>query len=245
MNGIIDILILCLLVTVCFLSGFSKEKDDAVELSERQRKKRSLKGLLYMICIPLGFYVLSPQLFDKPDFEKLGKGIVLGDILIDIVTIMVTTHLLLELLPDRARKKLGLERNAEKERETIGFKRLPKNNSDLLLLTLFLLIAALVEELICRQFMFYSFNRVFNWKGDMLVIVSSVLFTLAHQLDLRKTSVLFFSGLVLGKLYQQTGSIWCPAIVHFLINFPIVLIAARRIRRLKSSKQQDLHPSDS
>ncbi|MES2332432.1 MAG: CPBP family intramembrane glutamic endopeptidase [Bacteroidota bacterium] len=236
MNCIFDILILCLLVAGCLVSGFSKEKNDIVELTEQQKKKKRIKGLLYMTSVLLGFYILSPRLFAKPDFEKLGKGIIIGNTLIDIITVMVTTHLVLELLPDRLRKKFGFERSEEDEKDTIGFKKLPENNKDLLLLTLFLAIAALFEELVCRQFMFYSFNRVFNWRGDVLVIVSSAFFTLAHKLDLRKSTVLFFSGLILAKLYQQTGSIWFPAVVHFLMNFPIVLIAARRIRRLKAEK---------
>lgn len=85
-----------------------------------------------------------------------------------------------------------------------------------------ILVAPVAEEIFFRGFVFGGLNRRFGfWPA---VLISAVLFSLAH-IELYKLIPIFFFGLLVAWLYYKTGSIWASALVHFINNSVAVGVA--------------------
>lgn len=85
-----------------------------------------------------------------------------------------------------------------------------------LLLNLFIIavLPALLEEAVFRGCVL----RVLRPFGDgFAVCISAILFGLMHG-NIRQVPFAIIVGLVLGKLYVSTNSIWFPVLVHFINN---------------------------
>ena len=85
-----------------------------------------------------------------------------------------------------------------------------------LLLNLFIIavLPAVLEEAVFRGCVL----RVLRPFGDgFAIIVSAVLFSLMHG-NIRQIPFAFIVGLILGRLYVITNSLWLPMIVHFINN---------------------------
>ncbi len=225
MKGIIDIIVLCILVFFSLISHFEKDKSGEQPPSKKDR----LKFILLTIGFLLVLYLLSPALYQKPDFTKLGKGFLVSDEIFNYIMIAIFTPLILFLLPQSLRKKFQLDRD-DKDLLT-GLRRLPGTHREFIFFVLFILAAALFEELIFRQFLFYSLNSIFGLRGDWLLIISSIFFMLAHKYKPRHMLGVFIAGLVLGKIYQHTESIFYPTLLHFVANLPVIISAMRRLNK--------------
>jgi membrane protease YdiL (CAAX protease family) len=75
------------------------------------------------------------------------------------------------------------------------------------------LLAPIVEELVCRAFLYRAFERQYGWFAAMLA--SSAVFGLFHP----HFGAAFASGIVFVCLLRRTGSLWAPISVHAFTNF--------------------------
>jgi len=76
-------------------------------------------------------------------------------------------------------------------------------------------VAPVAEEIFFRGFLYTGLRaRWGKWAG---LIITSLLFSLMHVLPGVLVPI-FFMGLILGWLYERTGSIWPAVIVHGLNN---------------------------
>lgn len=103
---------------------------------------------------------------------------------------------------------------------------LPFNGSEFLMVTLFLLVAALCEEIIFRGFfmkMMQKYIGVF-WA----VILSSLIFSLFHVFNPNVTIVglleIFLAGIAMAYAYFKTGNIWFVTVMHFAWNYVQTLL---------------------
>jgi membrane protease YdiL (CAAX protease family) len=80
-------------------------------------------------------------------------------------------------------------------------------------LVLATVVAPLIEELVCRCFLYRALERQYGWFVAMLG--SSAVFGLLHP----HFAAAFTSGLVFACLYRRTGSLWAPIAVHSFFNF--------------------------
>jgi len=76
--------------------------------------------------------------------------------------------------------------------------------------------AGLMEEMLCRGFVFYYLATFLKISSPVLIVlVSATLFGLAHIYQGWKTAAgPALAGVILGSLYQYTGSLVLPIIVH-------------------------------
>lgn len=97
-------------------------------------------------------------------------------------------------------------------------------------IALTVLLAPVVEEILYRGVLFSGIGAKSKFWGYLL---STVLFAFSHVYQamiysfdpmLFLTMALYLpSGLVLANIYERSGTIWCPIIVHMAINFTVVL----------------------
>ncbi|XP_010276955.1 PREDICTED: uncharacterized protein LOC104611555 isoform X3 [Nelumbo nucifera] len=81
------------------------------------------------------------------------------------------------------------------------------------------ILAPLCEETIYRGFLMTSLTK---WLPVPLsIIVSSIVFTLAHQSPGKSTEILIF-GVVLGLVYAQTRNLLAPIIMHACWNLGVI-----------------------
>ena len=110
--------------------------------------------------------------------------------------------------------------------DLIETRPLPFNGSEFLMVTLFLFVAALCEEIIFRGFfmkMMQKYVGVF-WA----VILSSLIFSLFHVFNPNVTIVglleIFLAGIAIAYAYFKTGNIWFVTVMHFAWNYVQTLL---------------------
>jgi membrane protease YdiL (CAAX protease family) len=74
------------------------------------------------------------------------------------------------------------------------------------------ILAPLVEELVCRRVIFAAFRRrrSFVWAA----LASAAIFAVPHAYSTIGTSVVMWTGLVTAWAYDRTGSLWPSLLVH-------------------------------
>ena len=109
--------------------------------------------------------------------------------------------------------------------ESLGVKQVQdtvelfQKNEDVVVLVLMgvtaVIVAPICEEVVFRGYL-YPVLKKFNglWVG---AVVSALIFSAAHG-SMSALLPLFIFGLALVYLYERTGSIWAPMVVHFLFN---------------------------
>ena len=75
--------------------------------------------------------------------------------------------------------------------------------------------APILEEILCRGFLFGAFNR--RWGVKLSILLSALFFGLIH-FDLATAVVATVAGIILGVLYVRTSSIFASMIVHAINN---------------------------
>ena len=91
----------------------------------------------------------------------------------------------------------------------------------------------LLEELIFRQVAFYAVHATLGLRGDYLLVCTALLFASGHWYQgVPGLFSSFWAGLILGKLYQYSGTLWYPVALHMGINMTVVALAAQHIRDL-------------
>lgn len=79
-----------------------------------------------------------------------------------------------------------------------------------------ILVAPIIEEIICRKFILGSISQSSIWIG---LILSTTIFVLLHfQFNLLDVIFLTIYGLILGVCYIKTNSVINPILIHMMIN---------------------------
>ncbi len=80
---------------------------------------------------------------------------------------------------------------------------------------------AIIEEIVIRGYVYYVLNETLGW--SMAVVVSSVIFALAHLIRPNRIPLVFtinalFFGLLTGVCRYVTGGLWLPIGLHLAWN---------------------------
>lgn len=108
----------------------------------------------------------------------------------------------------------------------IEVKEAPLNLRELGIVSVFLFIAALSEELMFRGYFMNMMEKYLNrfWT----IILSSILFSLFHifnpNLSLVAMLEIFSAGVVMAYAYAQTKNIWFVTVLHFSWNYAQTLL---------------------
>ncbi|WP_197276042.1 CPBP family intramembrane glutamic endopeptidase [Mangrovimonas sp. TPBH4] len=168
------------------------------------------------------------------DFEAIGKGILIDkSIFISMISVF-TVPFIISFLPWNN----SVPKDMVNVKELMGapIEKLPSSIKELWLFFGFIVVGVVFEELICRQFLFFAINKTLGLGGDLLVIVTAILFSIGHWYQGWKgvlgTLVL---GLVFGKALLVTENIMVPIILHFLNNLTVVHLSYKRIKAIKQA----------
>lgn len=228
---IIEILILVILIGYPLLLWIfgKKASEKKIDVS-----RFYLKDILLSLFTLLLFFIIDPKIYDKLDFEKIGKGMVITSNIFFGVTSIFFIPFFLAFIP----KNNLHPKDASQAKEIFGFpvNLMPGNSRELLLFTVYIVTGVFFEELFCRQFIFYALNTTLHLHGDIILLVSSALFAIGHQSKKIKEFILFFIlGLILGKAFQYTGNLFYPIVLHLFLNLTIVVLAFRRMKDTKNT----------
>jgi membrane protease YdiL (CAAX protease family) len=83
------------------------------------------------------------------------------------------------------------------------------------------ILAPMIEELVFRGFLFAGLRK--QYRLSTATIVSGAIFGAIH-LQPFAFPPLFLLGVILALLYERTGSLWAPILMHFCVN-ALALIA--------------------
>jgi membrane protease YdiL (CAAX protease family) len=196
-----------------------------------------LQDIFFRCGLLLVVFLLNTTIFRPLDFEVLGKGISLGDYFVSNFYGILITPFILAFTPWGHYPK-----NLETATQMFGcpVNLLPGNNKELFVFFLFIVAGVLFEELYFRQVAFYILNATLHLQADNLLLLTAALFSFGHLYQgIGGLISSFIVGLILGKIYQYTGSLYQPIFLHLCMNMTIVLLAFRRIVDLKKSSKKD------
>lgn len=168
----------------------------------------------YTFCIIIAVILLFTYLQDKNlkslNFKKIGFS---------EIKIIIICYLTLELSMDFIFQPL-VSRIFNEPADYSSFKIL-EGNPKMYLKWLFnmWISAAIGEELLFRGFAFSQLKRVFGEKKILLVVLSSILFSLPHLYQgISGLVMTFLFGLTFGFIYLKFKNIWINIIIHGLID---------------------------
>jgi membrane protease YdiL (CAAX protease family) len=236
MEKILDIFLFCLLLFMPVAGHLVKFLPKKTKKDKQKNLKRGflLSSFSYSVFLLIVF-LIAPHLYARPDMALIGKGVLISEDLESLAVTVCLTPLILAIFP--LQKLFGVKKDiGEEEGELFGEKmdELPAKYKEFYPYLLFMVVAVVFEELVFRQFMFISFNRVLHLRGDVLVIITTILFMAAH--DYKKPMqiiAILFAGLLLGKLYLHTETVLYPIGVHLLMNIPQAVLVFKHIRKHK------------
>lgn len=202
------------------------------EKKPKQKNLFYLKDVIFPIIFLMTIYLLVPAFFNKPDFDKIGRGILIDRDLIRDISLIFFIPFLLSLTP----WNIYYPKNISEAKELFGYpvSLLPNNTKEFFFFNIYIITGVIFEELFCRQFLFFAFYETLNFKGDVLLIISSALFAVGHIYQGWKgvlTSLLL--GLIYGKIFQISGTIFYPIVLHLCLNLTVSVLGFKRIKDLK------------
>ena len=73
---------------------------------------------------------------------------------------------------------------------------------------------------VCEEFLFRGaiLSNLRPFGRSNAILISAFLFSMMHQ-NAEQTLYTFAAGIVLGVVYEMTGSIWCTTVLHVINNF--------------------------
>jgi membrane protease YdiL (CAAX protease family) len=226
-----DLIILIILIAFpLYIAVNGVRKKVRAPVSKSSFYRRDIISSVVLLFI---FLLLDPGMFTPPDFSAMGKGIL-------IPVVIYSAHYIPFLVPLIISLTRWNYYYTEEANAVFGYpvKFLPDNYREHLLFTLYIVNGVIFEELLCRQFMFRSFHHSLGLQGDALVIVSALLFSVGHLYQgWQGLLSSFLMGLFLGKIFLMEESILHTILLHLLLNLTIVVLAFRRIRKLKGAAE--------
>jgi|SRR5687768_9007902 len=231
--------ILCLLIILPIAAAISGKR--IKDLPPSDRIQFYFKDIVASVVILTVFFALKPSLYDPLDFSAMDKGIDTGDFLLSLPVIFLVPFVL-----SFTRWSNDYPKEIAAAKELFGYpvSYLPNTTTEYLWFIGYVVVGVFFEELTCRLFLFRSLNTTLDLDGDMLIVVSSLLFALAHLYQGWKGILSsFFIGVILGKFFLVKETLAYPITLHLFLNLTIVVLAFQRMRDLKKINRdaQDVH----
>lgn len=110
----------------------------------------------------------------------------------------------------------------------VQMRRTPDTVSIAIILLVVLLAAPVLEEIVFRGLMHNVLAQLLGERHRwMIIVIASIIFTLVHAgiVGTYGLGGLFVLSITLGWLYERTGSLWPPIVLHLLFNAVNTLIA--------------------
>ncbi|HYM95483.1 MAG TPA: CPBP family intramembrane glutamic endopeptidase [Chitinophagaceae bacterium] len=226
----IDWFFLILLILIPSIGAFKGKQISNKKVVSR--KAFYLKDIISILLFLIIILLIKPSAFEKIDFQKIGKGFTISkEIVSGIMPVFFVPFFLSFFKNNNIYPKNILD---TKEFFGIPIDKFPNSMSEWWLFGLYILLGVVFEELICRQFMFYSLNEVLGLKGDSLLLISSFFFAIGHLYQgVKGILTALILGLILGKLFQIQENILYPILLHLFLNITVLPFAIRRIKELK------------
>lgn len=224
-------IILILLIILPIVAGINGKRKKALQPSNRFLFY--LKDIVVSVFVLAIFFLLKPSIYYPLDFSKIDKGINISEEVISGILIPIFS---IPFFLSFTRWNNNYPKDITTAKELFGYpiSYLPNTTKEYLLFVSYINIGVFLEELICRQFMFYSLNTTVHLNGDILVVASSLLFAIGHIYQGWKGVLSnFILGLILGKIFLIKGTLAYPIMLHLFLNLTIAVLAFRRIRDLK------------
>jgi membrane protease YdiL (CAAX protease family) len=195
-----------------------------------------LKDTSVCLFILMLVYLINPIMYEKLIFSIVGKGIIVGKEIMSGIYPVFFIPLVFSLI------RIGqyYQKETKVTDELFGYPSnyLPKSFKEYLFFSLYIIVGVIFEELICRQFMFFSFNKTLLLTGDVLLLISSILFALGHLYQGLKGFISsLVVGILLGKIFQMEENILYPIVLHMALNLTILVLSFRRIKHLKNTSK--------
>ncbi|MEO5990656.1 MAG: type II CAAX endopeptidase family protein [Ferruginibacter sp.] len=193
-----------------------------------------LKDIIGSFILLLIFLVLKPSIYHPLDFLYIDKGIIISEEVLSVILPIIIVPFVLSFTPWTN----DYPKDITVAKELFGYpiSYLPTTTKQYLLFVSYVIVGVFFEELLCRQFLFYSLNKTLHLNGDLLVIVSSLIFAVGHLYQGWKGILSnFVLGLVLGKIFLLKETLAYPIVLHLFLNLTIVVLAFRRIKDLNKN----------
>jgi len=215
----INWIILCLLVVLpIFVAVKGKRKKSQQPAS---RFRFYLKDIIASVILLAIFFVSKPSVYYPLDFAAIGRGITISDEIISVILPIFFVPFVLSFTPWNN----NYPKDITTARELFGYPiyYLPNTTREYLLFICYIITGVFFEELICRQFMFYSLNATLRLGGDILVVVSALLFAVGHLYQGWKGVLSnLFLGLIFGKIFVMKGTLAYPIVLHLFLNLTVL-----------------------
>lgn len=189
------------------------------------------KNIGFSLIILILVFALNLIIYNSLNFSAIGKGIEINE---DIVSMMETIFVVPFAVAFIPKNKL-YPKDISTAKELFGYPigYFPDSMKEYFSFAVYIITGVIFEELLCRQFMFSSLNQAFNFKGDTLLIISSLLFSIGHLYQGWKGILSsFILGMILGKIFQIQETILFPIVLHLFLNLTGLVLAFKRIKEL-------------
>lgn len=232
---------LLIFITYILVSGIVKNTKD---IRVTHTAKYYLKNTVFCIIALSGFYLLNKNLYHQIDFSLFHKGFHINEAVLSSLYSFFFVSFFLACLPFLPDSTIYSRKNISEAKEVFGLPvtLMPSDYKQVFLFLVFIVTGVLFEELLFRQFLFYSFHRVFHLDGDILVIITSLLFSAGHFYQgFRGIILQFVTGFLLGKIFMLTENFIYPFVLHLFLNLTVVVYAIRRIhdlRKIEKAKEE-------
>lgn len=174
----------------------------------------SYKGTILFNILLVGLIaVLSNYANFTSDFNVLEKGYAVFDdeMILGLIVILIVVLLILPIITSKF--KIVIPTPAD------FADLLPKSKREMIWFFILVVAVAIGEELIFREFYFELLHDTFHLNGDLLLLVSALIFGIVHLYQgVAGVIFTFFLGLLLGKLFQTTETLLIPIVLHFIID---------------------------
>ncbi len=219
-------------------AGFTRPV--VISISPRVFYRRSV--LIQSLALIVLLLLLGPA-FAPIDMDRIGRGFTLPEGSIWGIFAAFGTPLFLALLFRRLFEQSHRPYDDRPgDSRLLGFPvaLLPRSYRQFFLFVLFIAVGVVFEEILFRQVLFYLLFHVTGLGGDLLVVVSAVLFALGHSYQgIRGVVTSFIGGLLLGKVFLETGNLMIPVVMHGMLNATIWVLAYRRLNDHSAGVQAD------
>jgi membrane protease YdiL (CAAX protease family) len=225
----IDWIILCFLVFLHIGAGVNGRRKKTKQPASRFRFY--FKDIIASLILLTIFFALKPTIYYPLDFSTIDKGIAISDDVLSAILPIFYVPFVLSFTPWN-----NYPKDIMTAKELFGYpiSYLPNTTREYILFLFYTIVGVFFEELICRQFMFYSLNATLHLNGDISVIVSALLFAVGHLYQGWKGVLSsFFLGLIFGKIFLIEGTLAYPIVLHLFLNLTIVVLAFRRLKDLR------------
>lgn len=225
------ILISCLLLSVALKGWIQQNK---IPTHSKRFNSKNIKQALFMSGSILFFYLIYPDLFTSIRSTNIDKGFNISSSILYSLPGLFLIPIFTAFLPGESKNYPKKTIDTAKKIMGVPVSEFPDTYNETFVFTINIIVAVVAEELLCRQFFFYAFSNLTHSNGDLIVLISSLLFGISHSYQgIRGIITNTVMGLIWGKIFLITGNLLFPIILHLFINLTAVVYSIRRINDLK------------